>query len=85
MVSDRLMKVFLEKLKPEPQTMRELCTKLGRQEGNVRVVLLAMKELGLVEKVEIKRAGFGKRPVSVGWRIPSVSNSLPKITLPKKD
>lgn len=77
MVSDRLMKEFLRKLKPEPQTMRELCAKLERQEGNVRVVLIAMQELGLVERVEIKRKGYGKRPVSVGWKIPG-STSLPK-------
>ena len=76
MVSHKIMLEFSSVLKEEPQSMRELCGKLNRPEGSVRSVLAAMEALGLVEKVSINRPGAGKRPISVGWKTPTVSNSL---------
>jgi predicted transcriptional regulator len=63
---------FRSALKDEPQSMRELCNRLERSEGNVRRVLTVMEELGLVEKVSINHKGSGKRPVSVGWKLTSM-------------
>ena len=76
MVSHKIMLEFSSVLKEEPQSMRELCRKLNRPEGSVRAVLTAMEALGLVEKVSINRPSTGKRPTSVGWKTPTVSNSL---------
>lgn len=72
MVSHKIMLEFSSVLKDEPQSMRELCGKLNRPEGSVRSVLAAMEALGLVEKVSINRPGAGKRPISVGWKRPTV-------------
>ena len=68
MVSHKIMLEFRNALKDEPQSMRELCSKLERTEGSVRIVLSAMEELGLVERVSVCRASSGKRPTTVGWR-----------------
>lgn len=68
MVSDKLMKRFLEAMSTKPQPIYRLCKKLNRSEGNVRTVLNAMLDLGLVEKVEIHEEGKGLRPITVGWR-----------------
>lgn len=76
MVSHKIMLEFSSVLKEEPQSMRELCRKLDRPEGSVRAVLTAMEALGLVERVAINRPSTGKRPTSVGWKTPTVSNSL---------
>ena len=76
MVSHKIMLEFSSVLKDEPQSMRELCRKLNRPEGSVRSVLTAMEALGLVERVSINRPSTGKRPTSVGWKTPTVSNSL---------
>jgi len=78
MVSHKIMLEFSSVLKDEPQSMKELCRKLNRPEGSVRTVLTAMEDLGLVEKVSINRPSSGKRPISVGWKMSTISNSLPR-------
>ena len=65
MTSSKLMAEVLKKLPDEPAPMQDLCTILGRMEGNVRRILADMEELGLVEKVEISIPG---RRVKYGWK-----------------
>lgn len=68
MVSDRMMKKYLECMSHNPQPIYQIAKKLNRSEGTVRTVLNAMLDLGLVEKVSIHKEGRGDRPISVGWR-----------------
>lgn len=52
----------------EPTSIYQICKKTRRSEGNVRTILMALLELGLVEKVEIHEEGKGSRPITVGWK-----------------
>jgi len=68
MTSDKLMKEYLDQLSVNPLPIYEICEKMHRPEGNVRRVLKAMVDLGLVEKVPICIESPGKKPRTVGWR-----------------
>jgi predicted transcriptional regulator len=64
MVSHDLMGKFLQAMPEGPISLRKLSQKLERADGNVRRTLLAMRELGIVEEVEISQ---GKRIIK-GWK-----------------
>jgi predicted transcriptional regulator len=68
MVSDKMMKRYLENMSTNPQPLYVIAKRLNRSEGTVRFVLNAMLDLGLVEKVPLHKEGRGDRPISVGWR-----------------
>lgn len=67
MVSDKLMKEYLDALPSYPLSMQEICTKLNRPESNVRQVLKVLMGFGKIKKVNISRKGNGKKPIKVGW------------------
>jgi len=68
MVSDSLMKEYLAAFETEPISIQEICSRLNRPESNVRPVLKVLSEFKLIEKVEVKWDGKGKKPVTVAWR-----------------
>lgn len=65
MVSDKLMKKFLVNMSLDPEPISVVCKRLGlTAEGNARRTLVAMQDLGLVEKVPISCSEYRFRQ---GW------------------
>ncbi len=65
MTSSKLMDEVLQKLPADPLPINDICTILGRTEGNVRRILTDMEKLGLVEQARIS---IPDRRVRYGWR-----------------
>ncbi len=53
MITDRLMREFLQAMPSEEISTRELGKRLNRTDSNVRRCLEVMKSLGMVEKIYI--------------------------------
>lgn len=64
MVSDKLMKEFLDKMSTEPEGLFDLAYRLKQHEANAKRVLVAMQDLGLVVQVPIHVEG---RKYKYGW------------------